>query len=49
VPAWISCGVEVLEFRAVGWEADQAGMKIDELSLDSTQRIIDGAHANKHP
>ncbi len=41
-------GVEVLEFRAGGGEPDQAGMKIDELSLDSVQRIIDGAHDNEH-
>lgn len=40
-------GVEVLEFRAGGGEADAPGMKLDEHSLDSLQRIIDGARANQ--
>ncbi len=39
-------GVEVLEFRAGGGDGDAPGMKLDEHSLDSIQRIIDGA--NKH-
>ncbi len=34
-------GVEVLEFRAGGGEEGAPGMKLDELSLDSMQRIID--------
>lgn len=39
-------GVEVLEFRAGGGDEDAPAMKLDEHSLDSIQRIIDGA--NKH-
>lgn len=38
-------GVEVLEFRAGGGEAEAPGMKLDEHSLDAMQRIIDGANA----
>ena len=40
-------GVEVLEFRAGGGDADAPGMKLDEHSLDAIQRIIDGAKANQ--
>ncbi len=39
-------GVELLEFRAGGGEADAPGMKLDEHSLTSIQKIIDGA--NEH-
>ena len=41
-------GVELLEFRAGGGTKGAPGMKLDETSLDSMQRIIDGAHANEH-
>lgn len=41
-------GVELLEFRAGGGIKGAPGMKLDETSLDSMQRIIDGAHANEH-
>jgi hypothetical protein len=36
-------GVELLEFRAGGGEPGTPGMKLDEHSLDSIQRIIDTA------
>jgi len=36
-------GVEVLEFRAGGGEEGAPGMKLDEQSLDSIQRIIDAS------
>lgn len=41
-------GVEVLEFRAGGGEKGAPGMKLDEHSLDSIQRIIDGANEHQH-
>lgn len=41
-------GVEVLEFRAGGGEKGAPGMKLDEHSLDSIQRITDGANAHQH-
>ncbi len=40
-------GVEVLEFRAGGGESDAPGMKLDEHSLESIQRVIDGANENR--
>ena len=40
-------GVEVLEFRAGGGDSDAPGMKLDEHSLDSIQRIIDGAREHQ--
>jgi len=40
-------GVELLEFRAGGGEEGAPGMKLDEHSLDSIQRIIDGANAHR--
>ena len=40
-------GVEVLEFRAGGGEAGAPGMKLDEHSLDSIQRIIDRADEHR--
>lgn len=45
-------GVEVLEFRAGGGEEGSPGMQLHEHSLDSIQRIIDAADANRpdwHP
>ncbi len=36
-------GVEVLEFRAGGGDADAPSMKLDESSLDALRRIIDSA------
>lgn len=36
-------GVEVLEFRAGGGDADAPSMKLDETTLDSLRRIIDSA------
>ncbi len=39
-------GVELLEFRAGGGEPGTPGMKLDEHSLDSIQRLID--RARKH-
>ncbi|MAW28920.1 MAG: hypothetical protein CMP98_08975 [Gammaproteobacteria bacterium] len=41
-------GVEVLEFRAGGGDETEPGMRIDELSLDSVQGIIDKAKENQH-
>ena len=41
-------GVELLEFRAGGGEKGAPGMKLDEHSLDSIQRIIDGAIEHQH-
>ncbi len=38
-------GVELLEFRAGGGEPGTPGMKLDEHSLESIQRIIDRARA----
>lgn len=40
-------GVELLEFRAGGGDADAPGMKLEEHSLDSIQRIIDAANAHR--
>ena len=40
-------GVELLEFRAGGGVEGAPGMKLDETSLDSIQRIIDGCHENE--
>jgi hypothetical protein len=40
-------GVELLEFRAGGGEEGAPGMKLDETSLDSIQKIIDGCHENE--
>ena len=37
-------GVELLEFRAGGGDAEAPGMKFDELSLDSVQKLIDLAN-----
>lgn len=37
-------GVELLEFRAGGGDADAPGMKLDERSLASMQKIIDTAN-----
>ena len=39
-------GVELLEFRAGGGEEGAPGMKLDETSLDSMQKIIDGCYEN---
>lgn len=36
-------GVELLEFRAGGGDAEAPGMKFDELSLDAVQNLIDRA------
>ena len=41
-------GVELLEFRAGGGEEGAPGMKLDEHSLDSIQRIIDGANEHQN-
>jgi hypothetical protein len=40
-------GVEVLEFRAGGGDADAPSMKLDESSLDSLRRIIDSAREHQ--
>jgi hypothetical protein len=40
-------GVEVLEFRAGGGEPGAPGMKLDEHSLSSIQRLIERAHENQ--
>ena len=40
-------GVEVLEFRAGGGESGAPGMKLDEHSLESIQRVIEGATQNR--
>ena len=40
-------GVEVLEFRAGGGEKDAPGMKLDEHSLESMQRVIEGSNENR--
>jgi hypothetical protein len=40
-------GVEVLEFRAGGGDADAPSMKLDESSLDALRRIIDSAQAHQ--
>ncbi len=37
-------GVELLEFRAGGGDAEAPGMKFDELSLDAVQSLIDRAN-----
>ena len=39
-------GVELLEFRAGGGVADAPGMKLDETSFESMDRIIAGSYAN---
>ncbi len=41
-------GVEILEFRAGGGVADAPGMRIDELSLDAIDKLIEGYKANQH-
>ncbi len=40
-------GVELLEFRAGGGDPDAPGMKLDEHSIDSIQKIIDGSYENE--
>ncbi len=40
-------GVELLEFRAGGGDSDAPGMKLDESSIDSIQKIIDGSYENE--
>lgn len=40
-------GVEVLEFRAGGGEPDAPGMKLEEHSLESIERVIEGANENR--
>jgi hypothetical protein len=40
-------GVELLEFRAGGGEKGAPGMKLDERSIESIQKIIAGSHANE--
>lgn len=39
-------GVELLEFRAGGGDPEAPGMKLDEHSIESIQKIIDGSYAN---
>jgi len=40
-------GVELLEFRAGGGDRNAPGMKLDEHSIDSIQKIIDGSYENE--
>ena len=40
-------GVELLEFRAGGGDPQAPGMKLDEVSFESMQTIIDGAYASE--
>ena len=39
-------GVELLEFRAGGGVPDAPGMKLDETSFESIDKIIDESYAN---
>ena len=41
-------GVEILEFRAGGGVPDSPGMRIDELSLDAIDKLIEGYKENQH-
>ena len=43
-----AAGVELLEFRAGGGVSGAPGLKLDETSLDSLQKIIDGSYENDH-
>ena len=40
-------GAELLEFHPGGGDPDQPGMKVDERTLDSMQRLIDQANENR--
>ena len=40
-------GVELLEFRAGGGDPEAPGMKLDEHSMGSIQKIIDGANEHR--
>ena len=40
-------GAELLEFHPGGGDPDQPGMKVDERTLDSMQRLIDQADENR--
>ena len=40
-------GAELLEFHPGGGDPDQPGMKVDERTMDSMQRLIDQANENR--
>ena len=41
-------GAELLEFHPGGGDPDQPGLKVDERTMDSMQRLIDDANENRH-